>query len=83
MMRAYDELYLGKARMTLAWMVDYAVNGWRSEIGDFQRMFLMSSYARRFETGNCPVVTGLSGVELAQRVISGIIILNLNRLRQK
>ena len=69
MMRAYDELYLGKARMTLAWMFDYAVNGCRIEIEDFYRMFLMSSYARRFETGNCSVVAGLSGVELAQRVI--------------
>lgn len=38
---------------------------------------------RRFETENCSVVAGLSGVELAQRIISGIIILNLNRLRQK
>ena len=69
MMRAYDELYLGKARMTLAWMFDYAVNGCRIETEDFYRMFLMSSYARRFETGNCSVVAGLSGVELAQRVI--------------
>lgn len=69
MMRAYDELYLGKARMTLAWMFDYAVNGCRIEIEDFYRMFLMSSYARCFETGNCSVVAGLSGVELAQRVI--------------
>ncbi len=69
MMRAYDELYLGKARMTLAWMFDYAVNGCLIEIEDFYRMFLMSSYARRFETGNCSVVAGLSGVELAQRVI--------------
>ena len=69
MMRAYDELYLGKARMTLAWRFDYAVNGCRVEIEDFYRMFLMSSYARRFETGNCSVVAGLSGVELAQRVI--------------
>lgn len=69
MMSAYDELYLGKARMTLAWMFDYAVNGCRIEIEDFYRMFLMSSYARRFETGNCSVVAGLSGVELAQRVI--------------
>lgn len=69
MMRAYDELYLGKARMTLAWMFDYAVNGCQIEIEDFYRMFLMSSYARRFETGNCSVVAGLSGVELAQRVI--------------
>ncbi len=69
MMRAYDELYLGKARMTLAWMFDYAVNGCRIEIEDYYRMFLISSYARRFETGNCSVVAGLSGVELAQRVI--------------
>lgn len=69
MMRAYDELYLGKARMTLAWMFDYAVNGCRIEIEDYYRMFLMSSYVRRFETGNCSVVAGLSGVELAQRVI--------------
>lgn len=69
MMRAYDELYLGKARMTLAWMFDYAVNGCRIEMEDFYRMFLASSYVRRFETGNCAVVAGLSGVELAQRVI--------------
>ena len=69
MIHAYDELYLGKARMTLAWMFDYAVNGCRIEIEDFYRMFLMSSYAQRFETGNCSVVAGLSGVELAQRVI--------------
>lgn len=55
--------------MTLAWMFDYAVNGCRIEIEDFYRMFLMSSYAQRFETGNCSVVAGLSGVELAQRVI--------------
>ena len=69
MMRAYDELYLGKARMTLAWMFDYAVNGCRIDLEDYYRMFLMSSYVRRFETGHCSVVAGLSGVELAQRVI--------------
>ena len=42
-----------------------------------------STILRRFETGNCPVVTGLSGVELAQRVISGIIILNLKGRGEK
>ena len=26
MMRAYDELYLGKARMTLAWMFDWVIS---------------------------------------------------------
>ena len=63
---AYDEIYLGKARMTLAWMFDYAVNGCRIEMEDFYRMFLTSTYVHRFETGNCSVVAGLSGVELAQ-----------------
>lgn len=55
--------------MTLAWMFDYAVNGCRIEGEDFYRMFLTSTYVHRFETGNCSVVAGLSGVELAQRVI--------------
>ena len=36
---------------------------------EFYRMFLTSAYVHRFEKGNCSVVAGLSGVELAQRVI--------------
>ena len=70
MMHAYDELYLGKARMTLAWMFDYGINCCDLDIESFYRMFLTSSYVHRFENGDCSVVGGLSGVELAQRVIS-------------
>ena len=69
MIHAYDEIYLGKAQMTLAWMFDYAVNGCRIDGEEFYRMFLTSAYVHRFEKGNCSVVAGLSGVELAQRVI--------------
>ena len=69
MIHAYDEIYLGKAQMTLAWMFDYAVNGCRIDVEEFYRMFLTSAYVHRFEKGNCSVVAGLSGVELAQRVI--------------
>lgn len=69
MIHAYDEIYLGKAQMTLAWMFDYAVNGCRIDVEDFYHMFLTSVYVHRFERGNCSVVAGLSGVELAQRVI--------------
>lgn len=69
MMHAYDEIYLGKARMTLAWMFDYGVNGCGFEMEQFYKMFLASSYVHRFENGDCSVVAGLSGVELAQRVI--------------
>ena len=70
MMHAYDELYLGKARLTLAWMFDYGTNCCDFDIESFYRMFLTSSYVHRFENGDCSVVAGLSGVELAQRVIS-------------
>lgn len=69
MIRAYDEIYLGKARMTLAWMFDYGVNGCGYEIERYYQMFLTSTYVHRFERGDCSVVAGLSGVELAQRVI--------------
>lgn len=69
MMRSYDEIYLGKARMTLAWMFDYGVNGCGYEIKRYYQMFLTSTYVHRFERGDCAVVAGLSGVELAQRVI--------------
>ena len=34
-----------------------------------QGMFLNSDYSKRFCQGDCAVVAGLSGVELAQRVI--------------
>ena len=73
MMHAYDELYLGKARMTLAWMFDYGINCCDFDIESFYRMFLTSSYVHRFENGDCSVVAGFSGVELAQRVISEVI----------
>ncbi len=69
MMHAYDESYLARARITLAWMFDYAVNGCGYEIETYYGMFLNSDYADRFGRGDCSVVAGLSGVELAQRVI--------------
>ena len=47
MIHAYDELYLGKAQMTLAWMFDYAVNGCRLDVEEFYGMFLTSTYAHR------------------------------------
>lgn len=69
MMRAYDEIYLAKARTTLAWMFDYAVNGCGINLEIYYGMFLNSDYSKRFCQGDCAVVAGLSGVELAQRVI--------------
>jgi DNA-binding transcriptional regulator YiaG len=69
MMRAYDECYLGKARISLAWMFDYAVNGCQLELEEFYRQFLWSSYSKRFAYGESTVIAGMSGVELACRVM--------------
>ncbi len=69
MIYAYDEIYLGKARTTLAWMFDYGVNGCEMDIQLFYQMFLTSAYVHRFEAGDCSVVAGMSGIELAQRII--------------
>ncbi len=67
MIHAYDEIYLGKAQMTLAWMFDYAVNGCRIDVEEFYRMFLTSAYAHRFEKrklfGSSRIVRGRTGTE--------------------
>jgi hypothetical protein len=69
MMRAYDQCYLAKARTSLAWMFDYAVNGYGVKLEDFYQQFLQSTYAKRFEYGESSVIAGMSGVELAYRVM--------------
>jgi DNA-binding transcriptional regulator YiaG len=55
--------------MSLAWMFDYAINGCGLELEDFYQQFLQSSYAKRFEYGESSVIAGMSGVELAYRVM--------------
>ena len=49
MMHAYDEIYLAKARTTLAWMFDYAVNGCGINIEIFYGMFLNSDYSNMYK----------------------------------
>jgi DNA-binding transcriptional regulator YiaG len=55
--------------MSLAWMFDYAVNGYSLKLEDFYQQFLQSTYAKRFEYGESSVIAGMSGVELAYRVM--------------
>ena len=69
MTHAYDQIYLGKARMMMAWMFDYAVNGCGVELSSFYQQFLRSSFARRFELGESSVIAGMSGVELARAIM--------------
>ena len=73
MIHAYDKVYLEKARVTLARMLDFAVYDLKYDIEDFFKMFITSGIAARFEKGDFRIIAGKSGVELAYDVaeISG------------
>lgn len=68
-MYAYDEMYLYKARMTLACIFDYAVNLYHIDIASFYDMFIKSRYADLFAMGDSSTVAGKSGVELVYEII--------------
>jgi len=74
MIRAYDKVYLDKARTALGRMLDFAVYDLKYDISDFFGLFISSGTANRFEKGDCNVLVGMSGVELAYEVLeqSGI-----------
>lgn len=69
MIHAYDKLYLEKARIALGRMLDYAVYDLGQNVDSFFQMFLNSGMATRFEVGDCSVLAGMSGVELAYEVL--------------
>ena len=70
MMHAYDENLLYKAQITLANMLDTAVNTYGYDLNAFYLMFLNSSYCKKFERGESSVVAGMSGTELAYYILS-------------
>ena len=70
MMRAYSELYLNDAKENLADAFDYAVNVCGLDGEWFVRLFVQSGFAEKFERGNPSVISGLSGVELAGKIIA-------------
>ena len=55
-------------------MLDFAVYDLKYDISDFFGLFISSGTANRFEKGDCNVLVGMSGVELAYEVLeqSGI-----------
>ena len=69
MTSAYNKLYVEDAQRSLAAMLDYAVNCLRYELRFFYDMFLQSTYCKRFEVGDAAVLSGMSGVELARKVV--------------
>ena len=69
MIHAYDKIYLEKARAVLGRMLDFAVHDLKYNLADFFDLFIKSGIAKRFETGDFTVITGMSGVELAYTVL--------------
>ena len=69
MIRAYDKVYLDKARTVLGRMLDFAVYDLKYDITEFFDLFIKSGVAKRFETGDFTVIVGMSGVELAYEVL--------------
>ena len=69
MIRAYDKVYLEKARTALGRMLDFAVYDLKYDISAFFDLFLTSGVAGRFESGDYSVIAGMSGVELAYLVL--------------
>lgn len=69
MIHAYDKSYLAAAQKNLARMLDYLVNDLHYQLEVAWKWFLMSEISARFEQGDCSVLVGLSGVELARAVL--------------
>ena len=69
MIRAYSELYLRNARSLLADSIDYATYTEGYGSNEYYNMFIKCDLARKYEKGVPSIVSGMSGTELALRVI--------------
>ena len=69
MIHAYDKSYLAAAQKNLARMLDYLVNDLHHALETVWQWFLTSELSTRFEQGDCSVLVGSSGVELARKVL--------------
>lgn len=70
MQHAYNELYLGKARTSMAVMLDFAVHSLHQNADDFFGLFVTTGLADLFGRGDIRIIAGMSGVELAYKVLS-------------
>lgn len=70
MIYAYSEFYLNDAKQNLAELFNYAIIACRFEANLFSKLFVQSGYADKFERGNPAIIAGMSGIELAKKVIT-------------
>lgn len=69
MIYAYDKVYLDKARISLGRMLDFAVHDLEYDLEEFFNLFIKTGLADRFGTGDFSLIVGMSGVELAYKVL--------------
>lgn len=69
-MNAYNELYLDDAMNNLGDMVEYSVCDLGFDPDEFFGWFISSGIASKFEKGNPKYITGMSGFELAEAVLT-------------
>lgn len=70
MIHAYSESYLNDAKQNLAECFDYAISACQFEPILFSKLFIQSGYADKFERGNPAIIAGMSGIELAKKIIA-------------
>lgn len=68
MTRAYSELYLEDAMRTLGEAADYAFSI-GEKLDEFLDLFLAGGYSTRYENGEPQLISGLSGIELAMKIL--------------
>lgn len=68
MTNAYDKIYLDDAMLNLAVMLDYGAMTYGDAEVFFDR-FLVSDISKQFAAGNPRYIAGMSGIELAEKVI--------------
>lgn len=69
MIRAYHKVYLEKARTNLGRMLDFATYDLGYDPCEFFDLFMNCGLAERFGKGEFTLTVGMSGVELAYRVL--------------
>ena len=70
MIHAYSEYFLDDAMENLGSAVEYAVLSLNMDGQEFLNLFLTSGIAEQFGKGNAMYVSGMSGIELARKVLT-------------
>ncbi len=72
MIRAYSDLYLDDAMIGLGEAVEYAVHACGIDADRFMSYFVVSGFAERFGEGDPRIVSGITGTELARKVLDKV-----------